>query len=384
MIEIMNNSVTNALKPKISVIGIGGSGCNSVDRMVDSNLENINFISINTDYQALNDCHATQKIQIGKKLTSGLGAGSDPTIGESSAEEDSEEISSAVSDSKMVILTCGLGGGTGTGAIPVVARICKDLKILTVAVVTLPFSFEGTPRMELAQKGLDLLKDNVDMLLVIPNDKLLEMNEKSFYLDDAFVIADDALKNTIEGMTGIIFGTGTINVDFNDIKATLENKGLGHLGIGTVKNDDPILDAVKQAINSPLLETDISSATNILINTSGRINLKELNEAMSYIHQITDPSVKIIWGTVSNKVQNEEIVVTIIATGLSEGRKQEVTTDVGDLKSTLLRSTGLKNHVSAPASPARGIIDPIRTDTDGFPLQIPEFLQHYSRIRKSN
>ena len=384
MIEIMNNSVTNALKPKISVIGIGGSGCNSVDRMVDSNLENINFISINTDYQVLNDCRAAQKIQIGKKLTSGLGAGSDPTIGESSAEEDSEEISSAVSDSKMVILTCGLGGGTGTGAIPVVARICKDLKILTLAVVTLPFSFEGTPRMELAQKGLDSLKDNVDMLLVIPNDKLLEMNEKSFYLDDAFVIADDALKNTIEGMTGIIFGTGTINVDFNDIKATLENKGLGHLGIGTVKNDDPILDAVKQAINSPLLETDISSATNILINTSGRINLKELNEAMAYIHQITDPSVKIIWGTVSNKVQNEEIVVTIIATGLSKGQKRKGAPVVGDLRSTLLHSAGIKGHESAPTSLARGIGEPIRTGTEGFPLQIPEFLQHYSRIRRNS
>ncbi|MCR5432510.1 MAG: cell division protein FtsZ [Lachnospiraceae bacterium] len=383
MIEIASSSLTGALKPKISVIGIGGSGNNSVDRMIASGLENVDFISVNTDYQVLCDSQASQRIQIGKKLTSGLGAGSDPSIGESSAEEDSEEISSAVADSKMVILTCGLGGGTGTGAIPVIARICRDLKILTVAVVTLPFSFEGAPRMELAQKGLNSLRDNVDMLLVIPNDKLLEMTEKNFYLDDAFLVADEALKNTIEGVTGIIFGTGTINVDFNDIKATFENKGLGHLGIGSVKKDEPIIDAVKQAINSPLLDTDISSASNILMNTSGRINLKELNEAMAYIHQITDPSVKIIWGTVSNKAQDDEIVVTVIATGLSAGNKT-YENDKSNPKLSFLYNSGAPDHSMSINSSSRGISEPVRKPGANIPLQIPEFLQHYSKLRKGN
>ena len=232
MLEVVKSDFRSSAIPVISVIGIGGGGCNAVDRMIEAGMKNVSFIAMNTDYQVLEDCHATEKLQIGKKLTSGLGAGGDPAIGEASAEESAEEIAAAVRDSKMVILTCGLGGGTGTGAIPVVARICREQKILTVGVVTLPFTFEGQSKQEMAQKGLEALREHTDMHLVIPNDKLLNITEKNFYLDDAFTMADSVLKYTIEGITGIIFGKGTINLDFNDLKTTITNTGLGHLGIG--------------------------------------------------------------------------------------------------------------------------------------------------------
>ncbi len=318
MIEVVNTDSARSNKPVITVVGVGGGGNNAVDRMIEAGLDKVRFVSMNTDYQVLEDCQAQNRLQLGKKLTGGYGAGGDPSVGEASAEENAEEIASIVSGSKMVILTCGLGGGTGTGAIPVIARICREQEIVTVAVVTLPFSFEGQPRQEVAQKGLDSLRENVDMLLVIPNDKLLTINGKSFYLEDAFKIADSILKFTIEGITNIIFGKGTINLDFRDLKTILSNRGYGHFGIGTVSKDGPIMDAVKQAINSPLLDTDISSAASILINTSGHINLADLNEAISYIKQIARPNVNIMWGTVSTGDIGDDIVVTIIATGLSD------------------------------------------------------------------
>ena len=380
MIEVTNSAANNAKMPLISVIGIGGGGNNAVDRMLAAGLENVNFISINTDDQVLERCCAPQKLQIGKKLTGGLGAGADPSVGEASAEEAAEEIANTVAGSKMAILTCGLGGGTGTGAIPVVARICREQKVLTVAVVTLPFSFEGLPKHELAMKGLEALRTNIDMLLIIPNDKLLQVNEKNFYLEDAFIMADNVLKDTIQGITDIIYGTGIINLDYNDIQTTLGNKGLGHLGIGTVKSDESILDAVKQAINSPLLDTDISSATNILLNTSGRINLASLDEAVSYIREITNPAVKILWGTVNNRNSADEITVTLIATGLSDTEPKQKTQTTSEYCIT----EKPENHSNTveEATEHRIAINS-KADNDMI-LHIPIFLQKYSTLRKAD
>lgn len=305
-------------RPNISVIGVGGGGNNAISRMAEVNVENVTYIAINTDVQVLEDCPNGYKMQIGQKLTGGYGAGADPAIGQASAKESEEEIAAMLEETDMVILTCGLGGGTGTGAIPFIAKMSKDRGILTVAIVTLPFSFEGSPRQITAKSGLEELQKNVDMLLVIPNDKLLVASNKPFYLEEAFLLADSVLKSAILGITNIIYNSGCINLDFNDIRTTLSNKGLGHLGIGRVPADGSLLEAVKQAVNSPLLETNICGATNILLNTSGRVNLLEVNEAMNYVREAAGGNVNIIWGTVANANSDSELEVTLIATGMSE------------------------------------------------------------------
>lgn len=305
--------------PKIYVIGIGGGGNNALNRMIASNTENVEFIAINTDLQVLESCKADRLLPIGQKLTNGFGAGADPSIGEAAAKESEDEIREMVSDADMVILTCGMGGGTGTGATPVIARICKESGILTIAVVTTPFSFESLPRNNASKSGIDELKKYIDTLLVIPNDKLLGLTDKPFFLDNAFATANTVLKYTIEGITNIIFNQGEINLDFNDLRTTLQDKGIGHLGIGTVNAEDSVLDAVKQAINSPLLDTSIANATNILINSSGRVNLMELSPALSHIRELAGENVNLIWGTVAAEdFDDEKIVITIIATGMMQ------------------------------------------------------------------
>ncbi len=321
MLEI--REVENGNMPKILIVGIGGGGNNAVNRMIEAECESdadkVTYAVVNTDLQVLSTCRADRKVQIGRKLTNGFGAGADPVIGEASATESREELLELVQGHHMVILTCGMGGGTGTGAIPVIAGICKEANILTVAVVTLPFSFESQPRILAARNGVEALKKQVDTLLVIPNDKLLGLSAKPFYLEDAFEAADTVLKHTISGITNIIFNQGIINLDFNDLKMTLSNKGMAHLGIGTVAEDASILEAVKEAINSPLLETSISGATNILINSSGRINLLELNEAIQYVRELAGQNVNIVWGTVTDKDSAEgKIVITLIATGMED------------------------------------------------------------------
>lgn len=321
MIEIQ--SVDHNDMPQILVIGIGGGGNNAIDRMLQANTTSsqcqVSYASVNTDLQVLNSCKAPQKIQIGKKLTGGFGAGSDPAIGEASATESKDELTGLVQGYHMVILTCGMGGGTGTGAISVIAQICKEAGILTVAIVTLPFSFESQPRILAAKNGIESLKKHVDTLLIIPNDKLLTFSSKGFYLEEAFTTADTVLKHTIDGITNIIFNQGLINLDFNDLKMTLSNKGIAHLGIGTVDSDASVLEAVKEAINSPLLETTINGATNILINSSGRINLTDLNEAIQYVRELAGPNVNIIWGTVTDRENpDDKIVITLIATGMED------------------------------------------------------------------
>jgi len=321
MLEIMNNALANV--PKILVIGVGGGGNNAIDRMIESKLTGVNYLSVNTDAQVLMDCKAEEKLQIGKKLTRGFGAGADPQVGEAAAIESEEDIRNMVKEADMCIITCGMGGGTGTGATPVIAKCCKDAGILTIAVVTTPFTFENTPRIAAAKNGIDKLKNNVDTLLVIQNDKLIGISNKPLLLEDAFERADSVLKYTIEGITNIIRNKGMVNLDFNDLRTTLLNKGIGHLGIGTTNIEGSILDAVKQAINSPLLDTTIEGAENLLINTSGKVNINSLNEAIGYVRELAGSKVNIIWGTVTDANMGEDqVVVTLIATGMPDIERQ--------------------------------------------------------------
>lgn len=317
MIEILNDDLRN--EPKILVIGIGGGGNNALDRMITSKILGTEYLAMNTDVQVLNSCLAEKKLQIGKKITKGYGAGAASDIGEAAAKENEEEIKELIKGYDLCIITCGLGGGTGTGAAPVVAEFCKELGILTVAVVTTPFSFENTPRINAANQGLNKLKENVDTLLTIPNDKLIGLSDKPLLLEEAFVIADSILKYTIEGITNIIYNKGMVNLDFNDLRTTLAQKGIGHLGIGIVDSGNSILEAVKLAVNSPLLDTNIQGASNLLINTCGKVNIVDLNEAISHVRELAGPGVNIIWGTVSSSDFDEDkIVVTLIATGMSK------------------------------------------------------------------
>lgn len=320
MIEIEQDNFKEG--PQIMVIGVGGGGNNALDRMIMSNLSGVKYVAVNTDVQVLNVCKAETKLQIGKKITEGYGAGANPEIGESAAMENEEEIKSAIEGADMCIITCGMGGGTGTGAVPVIAKYCKSIGILTVAVVTTPFAFESTPRIVAAKNGIEKLKENVDTLLVISNDKLIGISEKMLLLEEAFEIADSVLKYTIEGITNIVNNKGTVNLDFNDLKTTLINKGIGHLGIGTVNKDGSVIEAVKKAINSPLLETSIEGAENLLINTSGKVDIMALNEAISYVRELAGNNVNIIWGTVTQEDYDEEkIIVTVIATGMTKDEK---------------------------------------------------------------
>lgn len=320
MLEIKCDNT--AIGPKIVVIGVGGGGNNALDRMIGADLSAADYVAVNTDAQVLDACKAVKKIQIGKKLTKGYGAGADPEIGETAALENEEEIKAVMEGADMCILTCGMGGGTGTGATPVIAKCCKEMGILTVAVVTTPFTFENTPRITAAKNGIEKLQTNVDTLLVIPNDKLIGLSEKPLLLDDAFEMADSVLKYTIEGITNIVRNRGVVNLDFNDLRTTLTNKGIGHLGIGTIDVESSVLEAVKQAVNSPLLETSIEGAENLLINTSGRVNITALNEAISYVRELAGEKVNIIWGTVTEEnYDKEKIVVTLIATGMPGDKK---------------------------------------------------------------
>ena len=277
MLEIKPNE--NEAAAKILVIGVGGAGNNAVNRMVDENILGVEFIGVNTDRQALQLCKAPQLVQIGEKLTKGLGAGAKPEVGAKAAEESMDELTELIKGADMVFVTCGMGGGTGTGAAPVVAGIAKDLGCLTVGVVTKPFRFEARQRMNNAIQGIERLKQNVDTLIVIPNDKLLEIVDRRTSMPEALKKADEVLQQGVQGITDLINVPGLINLDFADISTVMKDKGIAHIGIGEGHGDDKALEAVKQAITSPLLETTIEGATDIIINISGDIGLIEANEA---------------------------------------------------------------------------------------------------------
>ncbi len=301
----------------IKVVGVGGGGNNAVNRMIEQGLDGVEFIAINTDAQALLSSNAGRTIRIGEKITRGLGAGSNPTIGEEAAEESREEVAQALEGADMVFVTAGMGGGTGTGAAPIVAEIAKNLGALTVAVVTKPLTVEGRQRMDKAQSGIENLKNSVDTLIVIPNDRLLEVAEKQTSLIDAFKIADDVLRQGVQGISDLITITGIINLDFADVKTIMTDAGSALMGIGRAKGDDRAADAAKLAIASPLLEASIEGAKGVLLNITGGMNLgiHEANEAARIIQEVADPEANIILGAVIDENFDEEVQVTVIATG---------------------------------------------------------------------
>ena len=313
MVEIMP-SVENT-QARILVIGVGGAGNNAVNRMVDENVQGVELVGVNTDRQALSLCKAETKIQIGEKLTKGLGAGAKPEIGEAAVEENREEITELVQGSDMVFVTCGMGGGTGTGAAPIIAEISKGLGILTVGVVTKPFTFEGKPRMNNAMSGIARLQDQVDTMIVIPNDKLLQICDKRTTIPDALKKADEVLQQGVQGITDMIYNPGLINVDLADIQTVMRDKGIAHIGMGVA---DEELEAIKTAMESPLLETTVAGATDVIVNFAGAVGMLEAQQAVEYLKDEAGDDVNVIFGTV-NADFGDQISATIIATGIKSG-----------------------------------------------------------------
>ena len=314
MLEIKTPDADSSAK--IIVVGVGGAGNNAVDRMIQEEIRGVEFIGVNTDKQALMLCKAPTLIQIGEKLTKGLGAGAQPEVGQKAAEESAEELTSAVKGADMVFVTCGMGGGTGTGAAPVVAQIAKEQGILTVGVVTKPFKFEAKTRMVNAISGIDRLKECVDTLIVIPNDKLLELVDRRTTMPDALKKADEVLQQAVRGITDLINLPALINLDFADVQTVMKDKGLAHIGIGTAKGDDKAIEAVKLAVASPLLETTITGASHVIINISGDISLMDANDAASYVQDLAGDNANIIFGAKYDENMTDEATITVIATGL--------------------------------------------------------------------
>lgn len=319
MLEITTNEAEAAAK--IIVVGVGGAGNNAVNRMIDENIGGVEFIGINTDKQALKLCKAPTALQVGEKLTKGLGCGAVPEVGEKAAEENLEEIAQALKGADMVFVTCGMGGGTGTGAAPVVAKVAKEQGILTVGVVTKPFRFEARARMNNALGGIEKLKENVDTLIVIPNDKLLEIVDRRTTMPEALKKADEVLQQAVQGITDLINVPALINLDFADVQTVMKDKGVAHIGIGVAKGDDKANEAVQIAVTSPLLETTIEGASHVIINISGDISLAEANEAASYVQDLTGEDAEIIFGARYDDTYPDECTITVIATGLEENNK---------------------------------------------------------------
>ena len=304
----------------IKVVGVGGGGGNAVDRMVQSGMKSVEFISVNTDSQQLVDSKSPIKIQIGEKLTKGLGAGGNPDIGERSAEETQEEVAQALKGADMVFITAGMGGGTGTGAAPKIASISKEMGILTVGVVTKPFNFEGKKRMANAERGIMELKKNVDTLVIIPNQRLLSIIDKKTTLTEAFKKVDEVLRQGVQGIADLISKPGVINLDFADVRTIMADQGIAHMGIGQASGENKAEVAAKMAIQSPLLETTIEGARSVLINFSGdnNLGLLETEEAAELIRESLDPEAEIIFGTTINEDLSDQVIVTVIATGLED------------------------------------------------------------------
>ncbi len=312
----------------IKVVGVGGGGCNAVNRMIDAKVEGVDFIVVNTDAQAINMSKAETRIQIGEKITRGLGAGANPEVGRKAAEESRGDIEKAIKDANMIFVTAGMGGGTGTGAAPIVADIAKQMGILTVGIVTKPFAFEGRRRMTQAESGIANLSECVDTIIVIPNERLMSISSAKTALTDAFKMADESLRQGVQGVSDLIFRPGTINVDFADVTSVMKDAGLAHMGIGRAKGDSRAEEAARVAIESPLLETSIDGATGVLINITGGpdLTLFEVNAATTLIQNYADANANIIFGTVIDTKMEDEISVTVIATGFPSGNKKDIDT----------------------------------------------------------
>lgn len=345
----------------IKVIGVGGGGSNAVNRMIDAGLKGVEFVAINTDRQALLLSNASQKIQIGEKLTKGLGAGANPEIGQKAAEESREIIENIIQGSDMVFITAGMGGGTGTGAAPIIADIAKQLGILTVGVVTKPFTFEGRKRALHAEEGIKDLKEKVDTLVIIPNDRLLQISEKKTSMIEAFKTADDVLRQGVQGISDLIAVPGLVNLDFADVKTIMLNTGMAHMGIGCSNGENRAVEAAKQAIQSPLLETSIDGAKGVLLNITGGPNLGlfEVNEAAELVSQSADPDANIIFGAVIDEDLKDEIRITVIATGFSGDKPRKVISERAETKDR----------------------DSLFGDYEGIDLDIPTFLRKNKSIK---
>ena len=390
MLEIKTNDAESAAK--IIVVGVGGAGNNAVNRMIDEQIDGVDFIGVNTDKQALQLCKAPKLLQIGEKLTKGLGAGAKPDVGEKAAEESAEEISSALKGADMVFVTCGMGGGTGTGAAPVVARLAKEMGILTVGVVTKPFRFEAKTRMTNAISGIERIKQHVDTLIVIPNDKLLEIVDRRTTMPEALKKADEVLQQAVQGITDLINVPAIINLDFADVQTVMTEKGIAHIGIGEGKGDEKAMDAVKMAVESPLLETTITGASHVIINVSGDITLADANDAVSYVQNLAGEEVNIIFGAMYDASKSDTCSITVIATGLEEGAgsgQPRIGSGVvyrqpsAHLTPSSLKNMGVQPQAGQPAGgqqiprPAPGIQKPvdIRSSVEEKSLKIPDFLQ---------
>lgn len=383
LLEIKVNENNNVAK--IIVVGVGGGGNNAVNRMIDEQLCGVDFVAVNTDIQALQLSKAPLKIQIGEKSTRGLGAGANPEVGSKAATESHDELAQAIKGADMVFVTAGMGGGTGTGAAPVIAGIAKELGILTVAVCTKPFRFEGKTRMKNAENGIETLKKVVDTIIVIPNEKLLGIIDRKTTFQDAFKQADAVLLQAVQGISDTIYTPGIINLDFADVSAVMSNKGLAHIGIGRAKGDNKAEEAAKIAISSPLLETTIDGARDMLINISGDMNMSmmDANEAIELIQESTGNEANIIYGQIIDETLEDEIVITVIATGFSESiSSSAVVRGVQTIKEEVVKEIPKEESISTstetekvleaptPSAPKR-----VENPFDDKEIDIPVFLQ---------
>ena len=344
MLEIMTNEAESSAK--IIVIGVGGAGNNAVNRMVEEAIGGVEFVGVNTDKQALTLCKAPTVLQIGEKITKGLGAGAQPEVGQKAAEESIEEVKKIIEGADMVFVTCGMGGGTGTGAAPVIAGAAKEMGILTVGVVTKPFRFEAKTRMNNALAGIENLKKAVDTLIVIPNDKLLEIVDRRTTMPEALRKADEVLQQAVQGITDLINLPALINLDFADVQTVMTDKGIAHIGIGEARGDDKAMEAVQQAVSSPLLETTIKGATHVIINISGDISLMDANDAASYVQQPTGEEANIIFGAMYDDSVADYARITVIATGLTDNNLQN--TPFGNRASNSVFGNTKKTSQSQP------------------------------------
>ncbi|MGG3451411.1 cell division protein FtsZ [Domibacillus aminovorans] len=376
----------------IKVIGVGGGGNNAVNRMIEHGVQGVDFIAVNTDAQALNLSKAEVKMQIGSKLTRGLGAGANPEVGKKAAEESKEQIEEVLKGADMVFVTAGMGGGTGTGAAPVIAQIAKDLGALTVGVVTRPFTFEGRKRATQAAGGIESMKASVDTLIVIPNDRLLEIVDKSTPMLEAFREADNVLRQGVQGISDLIAVPGLINLDFADVKTIMSNKGSALMGIGVASGENRAVEAAKKAISSPLLETAIDGAQGVLMNITGGSNLSlyEVQEAADIVSSASDQEVNMIFGSVINENLKDEIIVTVIATGFKElpsqpgGPSGQSRPGLGQMKPQQQaapqqsKPRDVKREDTPPVE--QPIRQPQQSSTDDT-LDIPTFLRNRNRRR---
>jgi cell division protein FtsZ len=369
---------------QIKVIGVGGGGSNAVNRMIEHGVQGVEFIAVNTDAQALHLSKAETKLQIGGKLTRGLGAGANPEVGKKAAEESKEQLEEALRGADMVFVTAGMGGGTGTGAAPVIAEISKQIGALTVGVVTKPFTFEGRKRLNQAINGINAFKEKVDTLIVIPNDRLLEIVDKNTPMLEAFREADNVLRQGVQGISDLIAIPGLINLDFADVKTVMTEKGSALMGIGIAQGENRAAEAAKKAISSPLLETSIDGAKGVLMNITGGSNLSlyEVNEAADIVSTASDDEVNMIFGSVIQEDLKEEIVVTVIATGFDE--KENKTGSAGRSRMQTTRSMGTTHASPGREEPFQQPSRHSAAEEQQDELDIPAFLRNRNRRRRGN